>query len=101
MVDGTINDWFQHSFDSWFDFTKLMILSFHNLKGNIIPDTTDAADPDVLLPVINGPLNACRKANVKYVQVQNTINFATLVNVNPPGPRMMHAEYYIELPQTS
>ncbi len=59
-VDGTINDWFWHFFDSWFDFTKLTILSFHNLKGDIIQDTMDAANPAVLLPVVNGPLNTCR-----------------------------------------
>jgi hypothetical protein len=68
-VDGTINDWFRHFFDSWFDFTKLTILSFHNRKGNIIPDMTDVANLAVLLPVVNGPLNTCRKANVKYVRV--------------------------------
>jgi hypothetical protein len=95
-----INNWFQHFFDSWFNFSKLTILSFHNLKGDIIQDTMDAADPAVLLPVINRPLNTCRKANVKYVRVQITINFATLVNVNPPGPTTMHAKYYIKLPQT-
>jgi hypothetical protein len=99
--DGTINDWFQIFFDSWFDFTKLTILSFHNLKGDIILDTTDAADPAVLLPVVNGPLNTCRKANVKYIRVQITINFPTLVNVNPSGLTRMCAEYYIKLPQTS
>jgi hypothetical protein len=79
----------------------LTILSFHNLKGDIIPDTTDAADPAVLSPIVNGPLNTCRKADVKYVRMQITINFATLVNVNPPGPTTMRAEYYIELPQIS
>ncbi len=55
----------------------------------------------MLLPVVDGPLNTCRKANVKYIRVQITINFATLVNVNQPGPTMMCSEYYIELPQTS
>jgi hypothetical protein len=100
-VDGTINNWFWCFFDGWFDFTRLTILSFHNLKGNIIPDMTDTANLPVLLPVVNGPLNTCRKANIKYVWVQITINFATLVNVNPPGPTTMCAEYYIKLPQTS
>jgi hypothetical protein len=98
-VDGTINDWFRHFFDSWFDFCRLTILSFHNLKGNIIQDTTDAANPAVLLPVVNGPLITYRKANVKYVRVQITINFATLVNVNPPGPTTMRAGTTLSSPK--
>jgi hypothetical protein len=53
MVDGTINDWFRFFYDSWFDFPKLTILSFHNVKGNIMTTTTEAADPTVLLPVIS------------------------------------------------
>ncbi len=58
MVDGTINDWFCFFYNSWFDFSKQTILSFHNVKGNIITTTTEAADPAVLLPVINGVLTA-------------------------------------------
>jgi hypothetical protein len=101
MVNGTINNWFKYFYDSWFDFSKLTILSFHNLKGNIIQDRTDATNPVMLLPVVNRLLNACRKANVKFVRVQLTVNFATLVNVNPPGPTTMQSKYYIELPQMS
>jgi hypothetical protein len=36
-VDGTINVWFRFFYDSWFNFSKLTILSFHNIKGNIVP----------------------------------------------------------------
>jgi hypothetical protein len=61
----------------------------------------DAADPAMLLPIINRPLNACRKAKVKFVRVQLSINFGTLVNVNPPGPTSMQSKYYIKLSQTS
>jgi hypothetical protein len=100
-VDGTINDWFQFFFDNWFDFTKLTILSFHNAKGDIMTNTTDMADPSVLLPIIDDALAACRKKDVKFLRVQLTIDYAPLVNSNPAGATVLQAEYYIELPQTS
>jgi hypothetical protein len=99
-VDGTINDWFQFFSDNWFDFTKLTILSFHNAKGDIMTNTTDVADPLVLLPVIDGALPACHKKDVKFVRVQLTINYTPLVNANPAGATVLRAEYYIKLPQT-
>ena len=100
-VDGIINDWFRFFYDDWFDFRKLTILSFHNVKGEIMTDTTDAGDPSVLLPVANGALRDCRKQNVKFVRVQLTTNFASLINVIHPGASVFRTEYYIELPQTS
>jgi hypothetical protein len=100
-VDGTINDWLRFFYDSWFDFSKLTILSFHNAKGDIMTTTTDATDPLVLLPVVDGALANCRKKDVKFVCVQLTIDYAPLVNVNPPGATVLRTEYYIELPQTS
>ncbi len=69
MVDGTINDWFCFFYDSWFDFSKLTILSFNNVKGNIVSNTTEAADPAtaILLPVQDGVLADCRTKDVKFV----------------------------------
>jgi hypothetical protein len=100
-VDGTINDWFRFFYDSWFDFSKLTILSFHNVKGNIVQDTTDAADPMILLPVQDGVLSDCRKKEVKFVHVQLTLDFSPLVDANPiAGPTILRAEYYV-LHQTS
>jgi hypothetical protein len=69
MVDGTINDWFRFFYDSWFDFSKLTILSFHNAKGDIMTTTTDMTDPSVLLPVVNGVLANRHKKDVKFVCV--------------------------------
>jgi hypothetical protein len=100
MVNGTINDWFCFFYDSWFDFSKLTILSFHNVKGDIINDTTKAADPAILLPVQDGNLVNCCKKDVKFVRVQLTIDYSTFVNVNSAGPTILQADYYIELPQT-
>ncbi len=100
MVNGTINDWFQFFSDNWFDFTKLTILSFHNVKADIMTNTTDVADPLVLLPIIDGALAACRKKDVKFVRVQLTTDYTPLVNTNPAGATVLCAEYYIKLPQT-
>jgi hypothetical protein len=38
---------------------------------------------------------------VKFIRVQLTINYFSLVNVTPVGATVLHAEYYLELPQTS
>jgi hypothetical protein len=101
-VDGTINDWFRFFYDSWFDFSKLTILSFHNVKGDIVPDTTDPGDPAILFPVQDGILSDCRKKDIKFDRVQLTLDFSPLVNATPTvGPTILRAEYYIELPQTS
>ena len=100
-VDGIINDWYRFFYDNWFDFTKLTILSFHNQKGTIMSNTTDPADPTVLLPVINGAVANCRKKDVKFVRVQLTIDYQPLVSAESPGATVLRTEYYIELPQTS
>ncbi len=101
-VDGTINDWFHFFYDSWFDFSKLTILSFHNIKGDIVQDTMDAADPANLLPVQDGVLADCRKKEIKFVRIQLMLDFSPLVNITPiAGPTILQAEYYIELHQTS
>ena len=100
-VDGTINDWFQFFYDSWFDFSKLTILSFHNAKGDIMTNTTDVAEPLVLLPIVNCAVAGCRKKDIKFVRVQLMLDYASLINVDLPGATVLRTEYYIELPQTS
>ncbi len=47
-VDGVINNWFHHFYDRWFDFSRLIILSFHDTKGNQVNDSTEGGDPLVL-----------------------------------------------------
>jgi hypothetical protein len=97
MVNGSINDWFCFFYNSWFNFSKLTILSFHNVKGNIINNTTEEANPAVLLLVQDGNLVDCRKKDVKFVRVQLTIDYSTFVNINSAEPTTLLAEYYIEL----
>ncbi len=60
MVDGVRNDWLRFFHDSWCDFSRLAILSFHNDAGDQINDTTTAANTAILLPVIDGILANCR-----------------------------------------
>ena len=97
-VEGVINDWLRYFYDRWCDFSELQILSFHNTKGDEVIDTTDATNPSILLPVIDGAYVACRK-NVKFVRVQLSVNFANLVTAMNPGPTTLRIEYFIELPQ--
>jgi hypothetical protein len=93
-VDGTINDWFCFFYDSWFDFLRMTILSFHNVKGDILPDTTEAGDPTILLPIQDGLLANCRKKDVKFVHVQLTLDYSPLVNVTTQaGPTILQTEY--------
>jgi hypothetical protein len=71
-VEGIMSGWRSFFKDRWMDFGHLTILSFHQSDGNRIDDTTVAADPQVLLPVVNGALAICCKQDVKFVQVQFT-----------------------------
>jgi len=63
--------------------------------------TTDVAEPLALLPIVNGAVAGCRKKDVKFVRVQLMLDYASLINVEPPGATVLRTEYYIELPQTS
>jgi hypothetical protein len=87
------------------DFTHLTIISFHRSNGDRIDDTTLVADPQVLLPIMNGALAGCQKQDVKFVCMQCTLNFTTaagLITIDPyPASTTIPASYYIELPQGS
>jgi hypothetical protein len=98
-VKGMIEEWLWFFQDSWFDFSLLQILSFHNNAGGQVNDTTMVANPAILLPLQDGPINDCRKA-IKFVQVQLNLNYTALANVNPLGPTVIRATYYTELPLT-
>jgi hypothetical protein len=101
MVNGIHNDWLRFFHDSWCDFSRLVILSFHNDAGNQMNNTMTATNTTILLPVINGAIANCRQLNVKFVRVQITLNFIDLVNVDPPGLTTLRVEYYVKLPQMS
>jgi hypothetical protein len=95
------DDWLQFFHDSWCDFSRLAILSFHNNAGDQINDTMLAANTAILLPVIDGAIANCCWPDVKFVRVQISLDFCALVNVEPPGLTTLQVEYYVELPQMS
>ncbi len=99
-VKCVINDWLRYFYDRWCDFSKLQILSFHNIKRDEVNDTTDATDSSILLPVIDGAYGTCRN-NLKFVRVQLSVNFVDLVTAVNPGPTTLRIEYFIKLPQTT
>jgi hypothetical protein len=51
MVDGVVNDWLRFFQDQWYDFSRLTILSFHSINGDVNKDTTMAANSNILLLV--------------------------------------------------
>jgi hypothetical protein len=65
-TEGIISDFKRHFNDHWMCFQNLTILSFHDLAGAIINDTTSPADPQVLLPVQDGNLADCRSQGVRF-----------------------------------
>jgi hypothetical protein len=105
MVEGILSDWHRFFKDQWMDFAHLTILSFHRLNGDRIVDTTLAANPQVLLPIVNGAIARCQKQDVKFVRMQFTLNFTTaagLITIYPyPVSMTIRALYYVELPQGS
>jgi hypothetical protein len=101
-VNGVVNNWLRFFQDQWYDFSCLTILSFHSVNGDVSKDTTTATDSNILLPVQDGNVANCCRQNIKFVWVQLTINFTSLINVpNQAGPTTLWTEYYIELLQTT
>ncbi len=54
FVKGMIKEWLWFFQDSWFDFSLLQILSFHNDAGGQVNNTTMVANPAILLPLQAG-----------------------------------------------
>ena len=100
-VEGKIQDWKEHFDSMWHDFSRLSIQTFHSASGAVINDTTTAADPCILLPVIDGDPANCRSEGVRFVRVQCTLDFRPLVTIDPPGNTILRVSYYLELPQST
>jgi hypothetical protein len=98
-IKGMIKEWLRFFQDSWFNFSLLQSPSFHNNAGGQVNNTTMVANPVILLPLQDGPVNDCCKA-IKFMRVQLNLNYAVLANVDPPGPTVLQATYYIKLPLT-
>jgi hypothetical protein len=99
-MDGVIQDWTRHFQDNWCEFCHLTVLSFHDIKGDMMTNTTDPANPAVLLPVQDGNVNNCRKQGVKFVCVHPHLDFSSLANAGVTSHLcILMEDYYIELPQ--
>jgi hypothetical protein len=102
-TDGEIQTFLQRLHDQWCDLTAaagMQILSFHNSMGAVIPNTTTAADPMILLPLQNGNINQCRAADIRFVRLQCNISFRDKITT-AGSINTFRYEYYIELPQTT
>ena len=82
-IEGILSDWRRYFNEQWMDFAHLVIHSFHNAQGNRIDDTTTTGNPQVLLPVQDGDKAQSRKQDVRFVCVQCTLDFGSLVTAHP------------------
>jgi hypothetical protein len=99
IIEGAMFD-FRSLFDkAWYDFGNLTIQSFHDSAGKIIQNTTNAGNPSVLLPIVDGALPGCRKGDIRYVRVTCMDDYSRLITVG--GPSTLRVAFYIELPQTT
>ena len=73
-AESSLAHWEQKLHRNWANFANLSILSWHGANGNIISNTTMAADACILLPAQDGAANACRAAGVKFIRVQLTLD---------------------------
>ena len=102
MMDWVFQDWTRYFLDHWSNFCHLKVLSFHNTKGDMITNTTDATNPDVLLPVQDGNVNDCCKQGFKFVRVQLRLDFSSLAIASVTTHScILLEEYCIELSQVA
>ncbi len=84
------------------NFAHLTILLFHALNVDRIDTTTTATNPQVMLPIINGPVGNCCNQDVHFMRVQCILNFTPLTTIDPyPVSPILRVSYYIKLPQGS
>jgi hypothetical protein len=98
IVGGLTYGWHGLFDAAWYNFCNLVFVSFHNSTGNKIKKTTMAANPAILLPVVNGAVNACLARDVHFVRITCTVNFTGLVMIPNPGPSFFSLGFYIKLP---
>jgi hypothetical protein len=100
-VKSSLANWEHKLSCHWADFVCLSILSWHNLAGNPINDTTTAADASILKPVQDGAAADCRSAGVKFVQVQLKLDYTSLATQqgNARTTPILCREYYLQLLQ--
>ena len=98
-AESSLADWERKLRHNWANFANLSILSWHGANGNIINNTTTAANASILLPAQDGAANTCRAPGIKFVRVQLALNYANLNWIDPAPNTVLRGEYYIQLPQ--
>lgn len=103
LCEGVTADFQNVLNEKWADLTdgSLAVVSFHDSSGAVMNNTTDPANPSVLLPVQNGPVNACRQSDVSFARIQGSIDFSRLFTMPNPQSTVLQVAYYFQLPQTT
>jgi hypothetical protein len=100
IVDGIKFNFLEYLKENWFNMNHLTIQSFHDSAGALIANTTTANDPAVLKPVADGPVDDCRRADVRFVRLQLVLDFRELCTAAAATENTtLCASYYLELPQ--
>jgi hypothetical protein len=77
-MDGVIHNWLRRYQDGWYNFKYLKVLSFRDVKGDIITNTKARNGPTISLGVLNGNFVDCCKQNIKFVQCNSVLTFLLL-----------------------
>jgi hypothetical protein len=101
IVKGLMFNWHSRFDDNWCNFSNLTIESYHNSAGVKMNNTTTTANPSILLPVQNGAMACCHKDDVPFVRVLCSLDFSNLFTIPNPGLTVLHASFYIKLPQST
>jgi hypothetical protein len=103
LAKWSLADWGRKLSCNWANFANLMILSWHNAKGNSITDMTSASDTSILKSVKDGKRDKCCSARIKFVRVQLELDYLDLVTRAGPeaSNTVLLGEYYIQLPQNT
>ncbi len=101
MAKSSLANWEQKLTKNWANFGNLEIISWHNLNGGRINNTTDATNPSILLPVQDSATNQRCASGVKFVQIQLVLNFPNLNTIQGASNTFLRGKYYIQLPQST
>ena len=102
-AESSLADWERKLRHNWANFVNLSILSWHSANSSIINTTATIADASILLPVQNGPANACRTSGMKFVRVQLTLDYANLKRTDPAPNTMLRENItsnFLKIPLT-
>ena len=76
VVNREIAGFLCHFNNHWTDFWNITILRWHNSTSTILTTTATATNASILLPVQDGNLNTCRQQDVRFVQVQVSVDYS-------------------------